>query len=729
VGIRARILLAALAVVVTIGGAMAQEKKLSPATESLLLAIRTNDFDAVKRSLLAGADVEAEDADGRTPIDVAIDRGRFNIAHYLLAWRKPPAPTPPTPAAPPPVITETAPAAVPETMPVTREPPSVLPPTPVQPVVQQPLAPTLPATPPPAQIQQPVAPQIATAPPSAIQPAAAPPAAAPAAAPVTPPPGQAKQGGGFFDGIGRFFGFGGKPEAPPEPAAPATAIKPTPAPTQPAPTPVTPLPATGKIAPPAEVTPEEGFLESLARFFSGKSKTGSQPNGAAKPQSSLTTTPSVAESPRAPASPPPAVATVTPKAETPASETAKREAPKAETANAGNPPVRDSLLDHIAKVLAEAQQDNAPPAAADAPTPQPTPPAASRSVPEADPEPLALQAAPAADQQAIRQTATPGAATGDAGAGAPNQIKPAGEPPRQPLAAGTAPAAAPLRSPDAVPVADPEAASVADPEAASAAAPAAAPEGAPVNAPIAAPAAARSQPEAARGDSGAGNLLGRITEFFSVVPTAQPTPEATTPAVETAMAPALKPVAPLRRAAVEPLLGTAHRLGMPRPQASSAVCIDKSALPATFCIEPLDWPTAIAAAFEVQTALYRGRQAIVRYDDGAATQFHASFPTAEFRKIVDYFIAMLGPPGDTPVRSAVVIGDRNRKNRTALWRGPQAAGGDAVLEVREIDDLRWSSPPDLDHGVVRLSRAGSDLIFQHVSWSDFLLARMRRSAK
>ncbi|MGH6662901.1 MAG: ankyrin repeat domain-containing protein [Rhodospirillales bacterium] len=205
VGIRARILLAALAAAVTVGGALAQDKKLSPATESLFLAIRTNNFDAVKRSLLAGADVEAEDEDGRTAIDVAVDRGHFNIAHYLLAWRKPPqARTPTTPAAAPPVITETAPTApapVPETMPVTREPPSVLSPTPVQPVTAQPLAPTAPP---------------ATLPVATVSPPAAAPTPAPAGpAPTTriAPPAEAKQGGGFFDGVARFFGFGGGPEA------------------------------------------------------------------------------------------------------------------------------------------------------------------------------------------------------------------------------------------------------------------------------------------------------------------------------------------------------------------------------------------------------------------------------------------------------------------------------------------------------------------------------------
>ena len=686
-GIRARILLAVLAAVVTVGGALAQDKKLSPATESLFLAIRTNNFDAVKRSLLAGADVEAEDEDGRTAIDVAVDRGRFNIAHYLLAWRKPPqARTPTTPAAPPPVITETAPTApapVPETMPVTREPPSVLSPTPVQPVTAQPLAPTAPP---------------ATLPVATVSPPAAAPTPAPAGhAPTTriAPPAEAKQGGGFFDGVARFFGFGGRPEAKPADdaataAAPATEAKPVPAPTQPAPTPVAPLPTIGKIAPPTEISQEEGFFESLARFFSGKSKTSPQPAGAAKPRSSLPTPTPAAEMTPAPASP-----QRQPAAAAPATTNVG-------TTNAGAAPPRDSLLDHIAKVLADAQGANAPPAAGNPPVAEPAPDPPPRLVAQptgdAVPEPVVVPVKAPADEQPTGKTAKPGTSLLDDIARMLSATTATSEPPPQtgpqPVAAVPVPAA--VLSPDPAPSADP------------------------------AP-AVPAETETAAGNGDKGELLGRVTEFFSAGPARQPTSEATAPVTETAMAAAPKAAVapPLRRTRAEPVLGDGHRLGMRRPQGSSGVCVDKSA--AVFCVEPVDWPPAIAAAFEVQSAIYRGRQAIVRYDGGVATQFHALFPTANFQKIVDHFTAMLGPPGDTSERSAVAIGERNRKNRTARWLGPKAAdGADSMLEVREIDDMRWSAPPDLEHGVVRLYRGGGDFIFQHVSWSDFLLARMRQ---
>gem|GEM_PF-2402007 len=662
--IRARILLAALAAAVTVGGALAQDKKLSPSTESLFQAIRTNNFDAVKRSLLAGADVEAEDEDGRTAIDVAVDRGHFNIAHYLLAWRKPPqARTPSTPA--PPVVSEPAPTPAPQTMPVAREAPSVLSPTPVQPVGRQPLAPT------------------PTSPPVAATPTPARPAPAqPAPTAKIAPPAEAKPSGGFFDGVARFFGFGGGSDPKPQgdaatAAAPPAATPSAQAPSQPAPTPVTPLPATGKIAAPTELPQEEGFLESLARFFSGKSKTSPPPEGATKPQSSLQTPPAVDKA-EVTAPPPGQAAPATP---------AKAGAANADATDAGGAARRDSLLDHIAKVLAEAQNTNQPPAS-EKPSAEPGP---------AVVEPAVVPAKAAVAERPVEAAAKPGSSILDDIARALSEAKATSEPPPS----------APL-APEPV-----------------AAAPAPAPVVNPNPAPSPAP-AAPAETETAAGNVDKGELLGRIGELFGVAPKRQ---QPSAPATETAMAAAPKPAVapPLRPARAEPVLGAAHRLGMRRPPGGSGVCVEKPALRAAFCVEPVEWPASIASLFDVQTAIYRGRQAVVRYDDGTATQFHALFPTANFQKVVDHFAAMLGAPGDAPERWAVAIGAPNRKNRTARWLAPKAAdgGGDGVLEVREIDDMRWSAPPDLEHGVVRLYRVGGDVIFQHVSWSDFLLARMR----
>ena len=73
-----------------------------------------------------------------------------------------------------------------------------------------------------------------------------------------------------------------------------------------------------------------------------------------------------------------------------------------------------------------------------------------------------------------------------------------------------------------------------------------------------------------------------------------------------------------------------------------------------------------------------------------------------------------------------MLGEPNRENKIVQWAGPATqGGGDPTLEVREVDDLRWSAPPDARHGVVRLFLKGAAPVFKHVSWSDFLLARIR----
>lgn len=153
---------------------------------------------------------------------------------------------------------------------------------------------------------------------------------------------------------------------------------------------------------------------------------------------------------------------------------------------------------------------------------------------------------------------------------------------------------------------------------------------------------------------------------------------------------------------------------------SADICIEKISRLLWFCIEPVDWPEEIAEAFQVRTIFYRGAQAIVRYDDGSASQFHTLFPTRYFDAITAYFAERLGTPGKQFDNWAILPAEPNRMNRTVRWRGP----GASVLEIRQIDDLRWSSMPDTKHGVVRIYGEDSAPVFRHISWSDFMLARI-----
>ncbi|MSO93581.1 MAG: hypothetical protein EXQ86_09315 [Rhodospirillales bacterium] len=127
------------------------------ATERLFLAVEKNDLAAVQKAVAEGGDLAATNPAGRTPADIAVDKGHYAIAHFLLAVRnfqekdaahrppadvvqeltkdqpKPKASTPPVPLArgkaasapPPPPASTTAPK--PPAMPAQLTPPLAAP--------------------------------------------------------------------------------------------------------------------------------------------------------------------------------------------------------------------------------------------------------------------------------------------------------------------------------------------------------------------------------------------------------------------------------------------------------------------------------------------------------------------------------------------------------------------------------------------------------------------------
>ncbi|MEE8352147.1 MAG: hypothetical protein V3R37_08170 [Rhodospirillales bacterium] len=220
---------------------------------------------------------------------------------------------------------------------------------------------------------------------------------------------------------------------------------------------------------------------------------------------------------------------------------------------------------------------------------------------------------------------------------------------------------------------------------------------------------------------------------------AEPTPPAKPPAKhlakpkkpEIAAIPPAK-VARVTRMADSPFINIKISLGRNQPKIPVNPCIEKSAAKSLFCIEPVKWPSGgasqdIGALFEVYTTLYRGQKTIVQYENGRAKQFHSLFSVKNYGAVIDYFTKRFGAPSQTLKFRAVLIGRKNRKNRTTRWLGPkQTDGTSVVLEVREFDNLRWSAPTDHRYGAVWLHYQGDDPVFRYISWSDFLLARVRR---
>ncbi|MDP6604490.1 MAG: ankyrin repeat domain-containing protein [Rhodospirillales bacterium] len=107
------------------------------ATQRLFQAVYDDDLRAVQASVAVGADIAARDRHGLTPSDIAIDKGFFDIAHFLLSVRNlrldqsaksetAPASARRTPALPvQPLAAPAAPACgpVPDTAPTVKPPP------------------------------------------------------------------------------------------------------------------------------------------------------------------------------------------------------------------------------------------------------------------------------------------------------------------------------------------------------------------------------------------------------------------------------------------------------------------------------------------------------------------------------------------------------------------------------------------------------------------------------
>lgn len=70
-----------------VGPAAAAEETAARATQQLFEAVHSNDLAAARASVAAGADLEAMDRWGLTALELAIDKGYYEIAHFLAAAR------------------------------------------------------------------------------------------------------------------------------------------------------------------------------------------------------------------------------------------------------------------------------------------------------------------------------------------------------------------------------------------------------------------------------------------------------------------------------------------------------------------------------------------------------------------------------------------------------------------------------------------------------------------
>ena len=159
-------------------------------------------------------------------------------------------------------------------------------------------------------------------------------------------------------------------------------------------------------------------------------------------------------------------------------------------------------------------------------------------------------------------------------------------------------------------------------------------------------------------------------------------------------------------------------------QDTSRSCIEKSRGDVVFCVEAANWPQAMENEFTVNTILYTGQQAVIRYDRGKATRMQTLFPSESFDRVVAYFAGHYGPPAEYWTRSIAPLASARRENPTRAWRARNPKTGQiATLEVRKFDDTRGGFP-DTRRGVVMLYYQDAPVIFPQVSALE--LMRLKR---
>jgi len=175
-------------------------------------------------------------------------------------------------------------------------------------------------------------------------------------------------------------------------------------------------------------------------------------------------------------------------------------------------------------------------------------------------------------------------------------------------------------------------------------------------------------------------------------------------------------------------LGDKAWLGRPYIASEQAPegCIERPELATRFCLDAVQWPLALRAAFRGSDVIYKGVQVIIRYDRDKASQAHILFPAGQFIDVVEHLKGRFGTPTEEEFVKIPVPDSDTIMNTVVRWRSViEGNDTDMILEVRAHDDIRRPFP-DSDHGFIWLYRKGSTPMFRHLSVVDLMVLRKRR---
>lgn len=155
-------------------------------------------------------------------------------------------------------------------------------------------------------------------------------------------------------------------------------------------------------------------------------------------------------------------------------------------------------------------------------------------------------------------------------------------------------------------------------------------------------------------------------------------------------------------------------------------CIEKIDIGARFCLDPVVWPELLIGDFLNDKIVYRGNQAIVRYDGNQVTQAHILFPAERFIQVLEHIEKRYGPPTEQELLETLIPEQSPIINTVVRWRSVfKGDKKDLILEVRAHDDTRRTFP-DHTHGFIWLYRSGAKPVFHQLSVVDLMVLRKRR---
>jgi len=152
-------------------------------------------------------------------------------------------------------------------------------------------------------------------------------------------------------------------------------------------------------------------------------------------------------------------------------------------------------------------------------------------------------------------------------------------------------------------------------------------------------------------------------------------------------------------------------------------CISKGGTETVFCIDTISWPFELEESFLVDTIMYQGTRAVARYDAGRATNFHSLFRTEAFENVISYYTNRYGQPTEMIERAIAPLAAPRQGNPTYLWQSREP-GTDTVttLEIRKFDDALPGFPDTL-RGALLLYRSHAKPIFPQLSQLELMVLK------